>query len=230
MKDIEALAVQEDEADTATQLLDVAERMLADQGLERVSLRAIVRASGQSNPSAAHYHFGTRDALVKALLSRRIRMINVVRHQRLDALEAQGHAKDIHALMKLTVGVLADVVKGTPWGADYVRVVSQYLFTSEGDDRVDLDREALSGQARMVRLMRAALPGMAPQVFRDRSWLVNNQIVYSIARWVHVHGRVTPDNVRRYNAMVRNLAEFLASGMAAGQGASEPIKQEDSGA
>ena len=51
-------------AATPTQLLDVAERLFAERGIDNVSIREIVRASGQSNLSAAHYHFGTREALV----------------------------------------------------------------------------------------------------------------------------------------------------------------------
>ena len=80
--------------DTAHQILDVAERLFARDGIDKVSLREIVRASGQNNLSAAHYHFGSREALIGKLLARRIRTINVVRHQRMDELEASGRGAD----------------------------------------------------------------------------------------------------------------------------------------
>jgi AcrR family transcriptional regulator len=52
----------------ATALLDAAEQLFAAHGIAEVSIRQIVRASGQGNLSAAHYHFGSRDALIRALV------------------------------------------------------------------------------------------------------------------------------------------------------------------
>ena len=74
---------------TATALLDAAERLFAQAGLAAVSIRRIVLASGQGNLSAAHYHFGSRDALVRAVIERRLREIDAIRNRRLDALEAK---------------------------------------------------------------------------------------------------------------------------------------------
>ena len=80
-------------AATAAHLLDVAERLFARRGIDAVSLREIVRESGQNNLSAAHYHFGSRQALMGALLARRIRAINAVRHQR--RVELAEHARQL---------------------------------------------------------------------------------------------------------------------------------------
>lgn len=44
----------------------------------------------QSDTNALHYHFGSREALVGALMERRIRMLDAMRAQRLDAWEAAG--------------------------------------------------------------------------------------------------------------------------------------------
>ena len=113
-------------AATPTQMLDVAERLFAENGIDNVSIREIVRGSGQSNLSAAHYHFGSREALIGAMLTRRIRVINGIRHERLDQLVASGRDNRIHAIVTATVGVLGDVVKTMPWGRDYVRVAALF--------------------------------------------------------------------------------------------------------
>ena len=110
---------------TAAQLLDAAERLSAERGIDSVSLREIVRASGQSNLSAAHYHFGSREHLIGELLARRIRAINVIRHRRLDALEREGQGAQVHAIVSATVNALGDAVRSQPWGPDYVRVAAQ---------------------------------------------------------------------------------------------------------
>lgn len=213
--------------DTAIQILDVAERLFANNGIDNVSLREIVRASGQNNLSAAHYHFGSREGLIGTLLSRRIRTINVSRHQRMDELEASGRGGDVYAITSATVVVLGDVVKSTPWGPDYVRVAAQVLFSPNRDTWRDLAPTTMSGHTRVRDMLRRALPELAPRVFKDRIWMLNNHVTYSIARWVQANGPVTPANSRRYAALIRNTADFLAAGMAAPVGAPEVVTSLD---
>ncbi len=43
---------------TKTALLDAAERLVADHGVDALSLRAVATAAGARNTSAAAYHFG----------------------------------------------------------------------------------------------------------------------------------------------------------------------------
>ncbi|GAA4827272.1 hypothetical protein GCM10025787_01460 [Saccharopolyspora rosea] len=59
------------EADTRARLLVVAERLLLESGYDRVSVRAINTAAGM-NPAAVHYHFGSKDGVVAALLEERL--------------------------------------------------------------------------------------------------------------------------------------------------------------
>lgn len=48
-------------------LLDAALRLFAEHGVDAVSIRAVNREAGLG-PGAAHYHFGTKDALVDAVM------------------------------------------------------------------------------------------------------------------------------------------------------------------
>lgn len=219
MTDASLVIAPESLNDTAIQILDVAERLFASEGIDKVSLREIVRASGQNNLSAAHYHFGSREGLIGSLLARRIRTINVIRHQRMDELEASGHGGDVYAIAHASVIVLGEVVKGTPWGPDYVRVVAQALFGHDRDVWRHLDPATMSGHTRVRDMLRRALPDLPPRVFKDRIWMLNNHGTYGIARWVQTYGAVTPANSRRYGALIRNTADFLAAGMAAPVGA-----------
>ncbi len=58
-------------ARTADRLLTVAERLLLQSGYDALSLRAVNAAAGM-NPAAVHYHFGSKEALVAALLEKRL--------------------------------------------------------------------------------------------------------------------------------------------------------------
>jgi len=210
-------------ADTPTQLLDVAEQLFAEKGIDKVSIREIVRTSGQSNLSAAHYHFGSREALVGALVERRIRVINRLRHQRLDELVACGRDASVFAIVQATVGVLAEVVKTLPWGPDYVRVAAQGIFSSQLHLGTLIDPQAMSGHRRSAAMLRALLPDLPERVFNTRLRILNNETTYSIARWVQSHGAVAPSNSRGFAAMVRGTVDFLAAGMAA------PVGEPDAG-
>jgi AcrR family transcriptional regulator len=69
---------------TRDKLLDAAARLFAERGINDVSLAEIVRAAGQRNASAVHYHLGNRDAVLRAILERHI---PTIRHRRLELLE-----------------------------------------------------------------------------------------------------------------------------------------------
>ncbi len=72
---------------TKERILDAAERLLAKQGFEATSLRAIT-AEAEVNLAAVNYHFQTKDALFRAVIARRIGPVNERRIAMLDAIEA----------------------------------------------------------------------------------------------------------------------------------------------
>ncbi|MGH0036638.1 MAG: TetR/AcrR family transcriptional regulator [Myxococcota bacterium] len=68
---------------TKERLLDAAERQFGERGFEGASMRAITRSAGTS-VSAANYHFGSKESLLRAVIQRRLEPVN--RH-RLRSLE-----------------------------------------------------------------------------------------------------------------------------------------------
>ena len=201
---------------TARQILDVAERLWAERGIAGASLREIVLASGTRNLSAAQYHFGSREALLALLIGRRVYFINELRHARLDALDASHSMGDAAAVVTETVRALADVVRDQPWGSNYVRVVAQVLLDPASQAVFEQsDWSNWSGHERTRLLLRALLPTLSEADFRDRLRIVNNEIVFCLARWVQSHGGVTAQTRTRYETLVRHTAAFLAAGMVA---------------
>lgn len=57
--------------ETRLLILDAAERLFAERGIEAVSVRSILAAAGV-NPALAHYHFGNREGLIAELLRVRV--------------------------------------------------------------------------------------------------------------------------------------------------------------
>ena len=104
-------------------LLDAAERLFAEQGIESVSLRDICAAAGQRNHSAAQYHFGDRRGVVAAVFERRMGLVNERRQLMLDAWELAGDTTDVTGLVAAIAVPLTDVVAET--GAWYGRFLAR---------------------------------------------------------------------------------------------------------
>jgi AcrR family transcriptional regulator len=74
--------------DTRNALLDAAEALLGEVGYAAMSLRTLTARAGV-NLAGVHYHFGSKEDVTKAALSRRIAPVNAERLRRLAAIEAR---------------------------------------------------------------------------------------------------------------------------------------------
>lgn len=213
-------------SDTASLLLHTAERLFAQSGIENVSLRQIVAAAGQRNGSALHYHFGSREAMVSALLNLRLHHIDAVRLGELDALQAATPNPSPRALLAASIRALAHVVQDEPWGSAYVQVLEQTTFTPRlmGDGVIAL--EQLEGLRRVRRLMREALPALPGLLLNERMVMINDTVVHGIAHWARLRERSNTHTASAgLPAVVARLADFCAAGL---QAPASPAALEDS--
>ncbi len=73
---------------TKTRILNAAERLFARRGIEATSLRSITAGAGV-NLAAVNYHFQSKEALMHAVIARRLDPINRKRLAMLDACEVE---------------------------------------------------------------------------------------------------------------------------------------------
>src|SRR3982750_1807325 len=73
-------------AGTKTRILDAGERLFVEHGFEATSLRSLPPAAGV-NLAAVHYHFGSKEELFQAVLTRRLDPMNQARVSLLDRYE-----------------------------------------------------------------------------------------------------------------------------------------------
>jgi AcrR family transcriptional regulator len=76
------------DVDVRTTLLDTAEELFGTAGVEVVSLRSVARAAGVA-PAALTHHFGSKRALVEAVVLRRARPVGDAVRDRLGALQGR---------------------------------------------------------------------------------------------------------------------------------------------
>ena len=124
---------------TRARLLDAAERLWGDRGVEGVSLREIRLAAGQRNSSALQFHFGGRDGLLLALAQRHVPQMAVL-HERLYAgLIAAGRQDDLPGLIEVMVRPSADYLRRGPSERAWVKISAQQAARPEirYDDMVE---------------------------------------------------------------------------------------------
>lgn len=80
--------------DTSERILDVAERLFMAHGYDGTSMRQITGEAGV-NLASANYHFGSKEALLQAVLGRRLDWLNAERLRILDAMEDKAAGKPL---------------------------------------------------------------------------------------------------------------------------------------
>src|ERR1700676_2745157 len=95
----------EPKIETKQRILDSAERLFADRGFEATSLRSII-ADAKVNLAAVHYHYHSKDALLDAVILRRVSPVNRERLRMLDDCEriAEGTAPSLESVLEAFLG------------------------------------------------------------------------------------------------------------------------------
>ena len=90
---------------SAQRIMDAALRLFSLRGIDGVTVREIVAEAGARNNASLHYYYGSKDALVNALILECAQHSDGARLQRLEALEARGGPGDVSDILRLIVEV-----------------------------------------------------------------------------------------------------------------------------
>lgn len=115
--------------DARTRILRAAGNLLADKGLEGVSMREITRSAGQRNTTALQYYFGDREGLLRALMDLHVPRVSVRRHALLDHLTARGEVTLREAAEVLVTPLVTELQDED--GADFLQVAAHLVNRSE---------------------------------------------------------------------------------------------------
>ncbi|MEJ7935449.1 helix-turn-helix domain-containing protein [Sphingobium sp. AN558] len=197
---------------TKEAMILAAERRFALHGMEGVSLRQIAMDSGQRNESAAHYHFGSREGLIRAILEHRISRINARRETLLDAAQRSpdGVVSPV-AIASVVIQPMADEIFANWRNCYWVRFMSQLFAIDKFRYFAGEFESASPALARAYDLMRA-LPGIDPAVLDVRREMLSREVVWGLSRIEAMSFHASREICELH---VANLVDMIAAGIAA---------------
>lgn len=104
-------------------LLDTAERLWGERGVDGVSLREIRVASGVRNTAAVYFYFHDRDGLIDALMARHLPRIAEIQQRLYDA--ASDGRRGRHTLVEILVRPTAEYVSLGPSERAWVKIMAE---------------------------------------------------------------------------------------------------------
>lgn len=155
-----------DPAATRDKLLDAATRLFAERGIDNVSIAEIVRAAGQRNASAVHYHFGSRDEVLRTLLAQHVSGIAERRRELLEKARAAG---DVRAATEAVVRPLSEYAQRGWRERAYLQIGSElthWLARAATPDIHELMEQTAGFEA--WHLLRARCPGVPDDLWDER--------------------------------------------------------------
>jgi AcrR family transcriptional regulator len=114
---------------TKTKIIETAERLFAEKGINNVSTREIAREAGQKNHSALHYHFGDKENLLDALLDYRLTPLDNKRKYLLDEVLNASKNPSLRELITVLITPMAENALD-PKRKNYILKIMGELLTS----------------------------------------------------------------------------------------------------
>jgi len=148
---------------TKTAIMDAAEQLFAARGFKSTSLRAITSAAN-ANLGAVNYHFESKDALILAVLSRRMRPLNEQSAALLRQLETAPHPPGVEAILDALFRPAVELIAmRSKTGRNFLRLIG-FTFSEPGDYLKPLIQEQLSGKLHQFhQALRRALPSLSEE-------------------------------------------------------------------
>lgn len=219
MVDAKVIALGEVRGPSATKvrILDAAEGLFMEHGFEATSLRVITTAAG-ANLAAANYHFGSKEELFRAVLTRRLDPMNQERVALLDRLEAEAAPaplpceKILAALFIPALRLARDPQRG---GTNFLRLLGRAYADPAPFIRQFLSEQYASMIARFKAAFGRALPHLPRKELSWRLHFIMGALSYTLAGTdaLKIIAELNPLETDNDEILLRRLAPFLLAGL-----------------
>ena len=201
--------------DTRERLLDVAERLFAEHGFDAVSLRAITTDAG-ANLAAVNYYFGSKEALIEAVVARLVEPVNRKRIEILDGIR-QEELRDARSIVIAFIDpVLEAAARGVGGDNRFFKLMSRCMAAR--DERVSrlVMRQFPEVVARFVEIICECCPGVSSNTAHLRLLFMAGAMAHSLFHHdklaILSQGRC---DLPSFDVLREEMVVFLAAGLTA---------------
>ncbi len=198
--------------DTKTRILDAAERLFGQSGVDGTSLRDITKEAGV-NLAAVNYHFQSRESLISAVVSRRITPITERRLRMLDEFEA---SPDGLTPERVAEAFLIPLLEAGDRD-EFLRPMMGRMLSAPNDFLNHVFKTHLAGMAvRFLDALGKTLPGVPHQELVWRLHFMAGVVSHIIA-WSRVLPTMTGGvcDLSDTDALSKRMTAFVAAGLRA---------------
>lgn len=194
-------------------IMDTAERLFAEQGVEAVSLRAINAAAGVS-PGVLHYHFGNREVLVEQLIERRMQPLMEQRERMLQPLINQEKPALRDVICALVVPLAEFVLSPDEAGRRYVQFTAR-LHADQSPLFDKVGQRYVPSTSNFPKLLAKACPHLSHTSINWRLLAANNALLHTLSE---IHPPLRPWLGHQLNGegdpqqAVEEIIEFISGG------------------
>ncbi|QDM14756.1 TetR/AcrR family transcriptional regulator [Tardiphaga sp. vice352] len=200
---------------TPERILLAAEKLFSERGIDAVSLREITAAAGV-NTAAAHYHFGSKEAVLKELFSRRAQPIADRREELLGQLEPDTSGRPV--LEDILAAFLRPGLEalGTPDGMAFSMMRARMAFEREEVRRAALSQAFNRTSEMALKALAKALPDLPNHTLHWRFHFLLGSMVYTMAMPGRIES-ITHDGIDTVEpeTALAELVRFAAAGFRA---------------
>jgi len=203
------------EPDTRSRILDAAENLFVEHGLDATTLRMIT-AGAHANLAAVNYHFGSKEALIEAVFRRRLTWLNEQRIAALDVLEAEARGAPLkpRQIVEAFFGVAIRMAADNQGGRTFMRLLGRTYTEPSEFVRGFLAEEYAAVIARFKAAFFKALPDVPQEEFLWRFHFMMGALSYAVsgADALRILG---PIDDSEPDALYARLMSFLIGGLRA---------------
>ncbi len=202
-------------AETRQLLIAAASGAFAEHGTTNASLLDITRQAGQRNRGAVHYHFGSREGLVAAVLEQHAAFLGE-RELALLAL-ARERPGDLGAAIEAAARPTTELAETGTSGRHYVRIVAELVAEERTDIHPDI-RGALerTGGYAVFEEIRARMPAMPAHLADERVALMTGFLLRAISDRARAMDRDQPRRAQLgTDEFVDNLVRMIVAMLSA---------------
>jgi AcrR family transcriptional regulator len=202
---------------TKARILDAAEALFMEHGFEATSLRAIT-ASAVVNLAAVNYHFGSKEELFQAVLTRRLDPMNQERVDLLTALEREVAPaplpcdRILSAMFVPALRLARDPERG---GKNFLRLLGRAYADPAPFIRKFLAEQYAEMIARFKTAFGRALPDLPKKELSWRLHFIMGALSYTLAGTdaLRLIAELAPAETANDEILLNRLAPFLLAGL-----------------